>query len=349
MKYTSLKIDASLLFIDKPEKIQQELNSFLSDLNIAPNQVAKVDCYAPINTQDEYLACQSAFASALSLFFNKQVPANSLIDLQPIENKAKATIRFSIIDNKVSTVAHKEFQKHQYTLVTVGDEKLLFSGSIQFNETNDLLRNIQMGYDFAEQLLDHEEMHPGHIALLNDYLENINESEANASTGWSKLQTLEEVRSLYFDPTLFKHGYPLQQIHNIRKGTFSIDFIAANKDGFPTAQYHTNASGELTQACYIPGLKRLFAAQLNDGSGTTLEEQVHQVINSITDLMDNFCAESKKEIDELSVSIPNNSDGELIKQEIEKQLSPAKVQLIKAPLKLSQLFFDIELNASVTY
>lgn len=351
MKYTSLKIDASLLFIDKPEIINTEISSFITDLAIPPTNIAKIDCYVSISNQDEYLTCQTAFTSALNLLFGKKLPANTLIDLKPTEAANKALIRLSIVDSNKATVECKEFQKHAYSLVTVGDEKILFSGNIGFPKSGDLLRNIQSTYDFAEQLLDHEEMHFGHIALLNDYIEHLNEDAPSASTGWSNVETLEEVRSLYFDPVLFKHGSPLQLINNIQHGEFHLDFIAATKDGFPTAQCFKsdNASEGSTQYCYIPGLRKIFSGNLNDGSGTTIEKQLQLVTNRVKNIMNTCCVEANKTIDELKITLPDTNQSTILQNEMANLLTANKIYFFEAPLKDSQLFFDLEVIASVSY
>jgi hypothetical protein len=347
MKYTSFKIDAQLLFMDKTNEISQEISSFLSDLSIAPTTIVKVECFAPVSNQDEYLTCSIAFNSVLTEVFKKQIPANLFVAQSLAEDPQKVLLKFCMCDEKAFSIEYKEFQKHAYCLVKNNEENILISGGIAFNQSEDRLRLVQSTFDFIEQLLDHEEMHFGHLAYQANYTNDISSDKKDKNTGWTNIQTIEEIRSLYFDPNLFKHGYPLQHTSHLNTDGFIIDFIATSKDGFPTAQYNLGTEANRTQNCFIPGLKKLYINSPVDLIGSTSEEQLLSAIDTLKALLDNCGKKTSEIIDEIKLNISDIADLKLIKQLINEQIKTNKLVLFHAPLQSNDLKIDIEAVVSI--
>ncbi|MBS2213026.1 hypothetical protein KEM09_16530 [Carboxylicivirga mesophila] len=345
MKHTSLKIDSSLLLLGKTKEISEELSSFIADLNLNKACIAKLECYISLDSSDDIISCQTHLTDSFKQLFGEHIPAFSLINQQAADISNKALLKLTLFDEPDSVVSCKEFQKHPYTVVTINDDKLVFSGGIHFTEEKDILRSIQLSYDFAEQLLDHEEMHMGHLATVSNYMEDL-EGKNIASTGWSNLATLEEVRSLYFDPTLFKHGYPLLLNNSIKTGAFCIDFIAASKDGFPTAQYQKNTNG-LTQSCYLPCLQKVLIGNLSTQQANSIDEQIDFYKTAIEAVISNYSS-SEILIEELKILLTNPDLAQLVEDELTNLLHQNKTSVFHTQSNKAEHWFDIEVIASVT-
>ncbi|WP_439182012.1 hypothetical protein [Carboxylicivirga taeanensis] len=344
MKYTSLKLDTSLFLLEKANEIHNELSAFLSDLSISTASIIKVDCYLPMTNKDEYTACHSAFESTMAQLFGSSKPANTLINQETVGAGNQAIFRIGLIDPKKARVTHKQFQKHAYTLVEINDEKVLLSGNIHF-DTSDELRNIQLAYDFAEQLLDHEEMNLGHMALLSDYIKQAEKSRTDDES----TNMAEEVRTLYFDPVLFKHGYPLQLKNNSRQSGYTIDFIAASKDGFPTAQYafQNNEDKHSTVGCYLPALQKIFIGNIPLSSGTEVQNKTQEVVNGIADILKNY-SKTTNVIDEIKVRVADAAQVRAIEDQFTKQLPPHKLTVLKPTAQQSADSFIAEVIVTST-
>ncbi|MCT4586525.1 MAG: hypothetical protein N4A71_01755 [Carboxylicivirga sp.] len=344
MKYTSLKIDAQLLYMDKPEAISKELTSFLSDLKIPAKSVALIEVYATISNRDDYASCSSTLTDALSNIYKDELPAHRLIANKPVQSSEGALFRISLCSSP-EKLEYKTFQKHHYSLINNNGEKTVISGAISFDWDNDAMRSIQSSLDFVEQLLDHEEMHFGHIARQVNYLEDINSDSKEVSTGWNILQTLDEIRQLYFDPTLFKHGYPLQSYANVNAGRYVTAFIASAKDGFPTARLVTNEDETLITS--IPGLNTSIIGNFCNELKTSTQEQLSAGINQLKKLLEESNLSFNKAIDEIKVTISDEKDLNLVEKEINDNLTYNKLTLLQAQLK-GDLKVDIEVFASLS-
>lgn len=346
MKYTSLKFDAQLLYMDKPEAIVKELTSFLSDLKISPQSIAMIEVYAVINNNDDYLSCSSTLTSALSQIYKEQPPAHSLVAQKPVQNPDDALMRISICDENLS-LKHKIFQKHHYSLIMSNDEKIILSGAISFNWTNDMMRNVQSSFDFIEQLLDHEEMHMGHIAHQVNYIEGINSKDKEPSTGWNNQQILDEIRKLYFDPTLFKHGYPVQTYANTTAGNYITSFVAAVKDGFPTAQFDLGIQSGKNETIisYVPGLNKAMIGNLCSESESSMQEQLHSGINNLKQVVEESGLNVSDIFDEIKITIVDENDLETVEKEIVNIIKANKLTILNASLKGGD---KIEIEAFIT-
>ncbi|WP_430812506.1 MULTISPECIES: hypothetical protein [unclassified Carboxylicivirga] len=348
MQYTSLKINSDLLFQDKHEEINRELKSFFKDLKIAHKTVVQITCHAAIRQHDDYEACANTLRTALDTLFNSAPPATTLIAQEPAKDTSKVLFRIGLCRQPEAKVEHKVFQKHPYTLLSIKGEKMLFSGGINGILPNDMLRNIQSVYDFAEQLLDHEEMHFGHIAVESNFVEDINGKE-NAATGWNNKQALEEIRRLYFDPTLFQHGTPLEQTAGIDSGTCLMDFIAMAKDGFPGAQLsHTESTQDITRCAYLPQLKKVFIGHTNDGNVSSASDQLKAAVGQIETLMNNTQLTFASYFDEVKLTLPENNETKAIIDKTREILKTNRLTIVFAPLKNKQVKLELEVIATVS-
>ncbi len=343
MKYTFFEIKAEYLFMDKPDVIASELKSHLKKSNLDKSAIVKIECWLSISGNDEYVTSNNTFYTALAQCFDKKLPAALLLAQSPVvKAKDNALLKVTYSNKKDTIVEHKQFQKHPYTTVLLDNERLIFSGGIMYNQENDTLRSVQGAYDFAEQLLDHEEMHFGQICHQWNYMEHLDSTHTDPHTGWNNYQVVNEIRDLYFDPTLFKHGYPLQSCTGIDRGGFITDFVAASKEGFPTVQIKS-AVHQVTNAIYLPALRE--AHIVSDHSNTDKSESVSGQTLAVVGEFNNqlkLCNLKAGLVNEAKVFLKNMEDLEVVSTIIEETLQPESVVYLQASTKNDDLLISIE-------
>jgi len=343
MKYTFFEIDAEYLFMDKPDLFASELNSHLKQNNFEKSAIAKIECWVSISNNDEFLTSNSTFYTSLSQCFNKKSPAALFLGQSPIIiSKDKALLRFSYCDEKNAIVEHKEFQKHPYTSIQIDNERIVFSGGVAFNQKDDTLRSVQGAYDFVEQLLDNEEMHFGQICHQWNYMEHIDSALTNPHTDWTNAQMVNEIRNLYFDPTLFKHGYPLESCMGMDNVGFVTDFVATSKEGFPSGQIKS-AVDDVTNAIYFPVLKEVhignYYSKMEKGKSTS--EQTIALINDFNKQLKKCNLEAGL-VSEARVFLKKKEDLEVVSTIIEENLQPENVMYLQANTSDVDLLVAIE-------
>lgn len=342
MKYTFFEIDAESLFMDKPDVFASGLEAYLKDFKIDSGLIVKLECYLSVSNKDEYLTCYNTFYTSLSKSFKKQSPAAILIAQKPITKNGKAILRITICDEENVVVKHKQFQKHPYTLIQIQNELIIFSGGIAYDDANDTLRSVQGAYDFVEQLLDHEDMHFGQICHQWNYMENIESKLTDPHTSWTNIQVVNEIRNLYFDPTLFKYGYPLQSHIGINEGGFITDFVASAKDGFATAQVKSSDQ-QITKAIYLPALNEVHIdsrrAELPDNA--SLIEQTNAAINELNILLKD-CDITNGVVSDLKVFLRKKEDFEVVSTIIDEAWPAKNVIYLQANAPDEGLLITIE-------
>lgn len=339
MKYTSFKTPLENLYLNKHEAITKEFKEFLKDLKISINSIVKIDCYISSSETEELKTAQETLLSTLKSVF-KKAPAHSLLPQDIIPSSKQATFNIQLNNDTDVTIEYKVFQKHPYTVVQANGEKLIYSGGIEFNLDNDSLRNIQLAYDFAEQLLDHEEMHFGHIAYQNNYLKNIDSLVVDPRSEWTPYQALNSIKTFYYDPTLFKNGYPLQNDRNQNAGNCLIDFVACQKEAFPSAQFLSNNNDE-TSLVYIPAIKQCIYKGLSSEANTASAQ-----LKAIKNEFDTACSNAPLKLtncfDELKVYLSDEIDIESIKNVVNDLFETDKLTILNTKHPNPQTLISIE-------
>jgi len=342
MKYTLFEIDSESLFLDKPETFASHLSSILNDNKIDKKSIAKIECWLSILNDEDYAICYNTFYAALPECFKNQYPAATLIAQAPLTSNNKTLIKVSLCNNKDNTIEHKVFQKHPYTVIRNQNESLILSGGIRYQAIDDTLRSVQGAYDFAEQLLDHEEMHFGQICHQWNYMPKIESPLTDPHTNWTNSQTITEIRNLYFDPSLFRHGYPMQNDIGLNSGGFITDFIAASKDGFPTAQIKGNAEDN-NQLIYIPLLDEIHikSCPSAEQSNTSITEQTDMAVQALQKLLkeNNLLANP---ILEIKIFISKKSDFNTVHSILAETLEPESILVLQAQTANTKALIAIE-------
>ncbi|MBI9061156.1 MAG: hypothetical protein JEZ14_04170 [Marinilabiliaceae bacterium] len=226
MKYYFTQTEASTLF--QKNDFGRYLAFSLSESNIDLQQIIKINAFTTAITNEEWEKANFAFKQNLEFIFDNGCPAHCLV-AQPSTIDSLINIEIIYMDDlSQSSIFHKQYQEHCYTLVQKDDEKILFSGGITFPSSDQFLLSVQKAFDFAEQLLDHEKMGFSNIVRQWNYIENLLGYEKQANQQLQRYQIFNEVRSFYYDPAIFKHGFPAATGIGCESAGITIDYIAGS-------------------------------------------------------------------------------------------------------------------------
>lgn len=224
MKHYFTQTEASTLF--QENDFGRHLAFSLSESNIDLQQIVKINAFVKVTSNEEWERANLAFKQNLESIFDNGCPANCLVAQASTTNFYIDIEIIYLDDLSQLSIQHKQYQEHCYTLVQYGDEKLLFSGGITVPSSAQFLLSVQKTFDFAEQLLDHEEMNFSNIVRQWNYIENLLGYEKQASQQLQRYQIFNEVRSFYYDPAIFKHGFPAATGIGCDTAGITIDYIA---------------------------------------------------------------------------------------------------------------------------
>lgn len=181
-----------------------------------PNHHAiKLTIYIKSNTKEEFQEKSNTTHLVGKAFYKDKVPALSIIPIYLQENKP--FVIESILHSKEDGVVNfKQLFDHHYTTVESLNSTELFSASIIFNESNEIY-NIQKTLDFAEQILDAEEMTFEHLYKQNNYIGKLSTE---------RLDTFNEIKDLYYGGVQFHNGLPLNINIGVNHDILTVDICA---------------------------------------------------------------------------------------------------------------------------
>jgi len=175
---------------------------------------------------EEWEKTRFSFKQNLEYIFDNRCPAHCLV-AQPSTSDGIVNIEIIYLnDISQTSITHKQYQNHSYTIVQNDKQKLLFSGGITYPSSDKFLRSVQQAFDFAEQLLDREEMDFSNIVRQWNYIENLLGYEKQAGQQLQRYQIFNEVRSFYYDPSIFNHGFPAATGIGCETAGITVDYIA---------------------------------------------------------------------------------------------------------------------------
>jgi len=226
MKHYTTQAETSTLF--QENDFGRHLAFNLSESNISLQQIIKINAFTTATSIEEWEKLNIAFKQNLEYIFDNECPAHCLV-AQPATNDLLINIEIIYLDDiSQSSITHKQYQEHCYTLVQKDDEKALFSGGITFPSSGQFLLSVQKAFDFAEQLLDHEEMDFSNVVRQWNFIENLLGYEKQGSQHLQRYQIFNEVRSFYYDPAIFNSGFPAATGIGCETAGITIDYIAGN-------------------------------------------------------------------------------------------------------------------------
>ncbi|MBS2096812.1 hypothetical protein [Carboxylicivirga linearis] len=339
LSFQSIIIDTQQVLIGKTDSLSKTISTFLKDNTIDTKQIAKVDLFVDINNKEDFLNTDSNLQEVLSKVFGKQLPAYNITTCKNLTSSGTILL-FTICNDKSCEIEHKEFQKFPYTLCSKEQSKTLLSGGIHFDEDNDLLRSTQMAFDFAEQLLDHEEMHFGHVDFLNAQIEKSFVTQtSNDSNSW---RTVEQIKELYLDPELFNQNLPPLNLSTVNNGGITLSFSAAVKDTFPIHQVKTNPGISSSIAKEWQQAKFSTNKMVNENSN--IISQIKEILNLIKETLsrDTGLGISQLKFDLLRIYLPNEVDFADAEMIIKQQCGANQYIFLQSELQQSEALIAID-------
>nr|WP_319400369.1 hypothetical protein [uncultured Carboxylicivirga sp.] len=338
LKYLSIKTISQDFLSGNIDNIAQELLSTLKSNSIDKRQIVKIDLVYSSSDQKHYPIIENNFEETLTRLYKKHKPSHEIL-INESTDLDGSIFQLTVCMDENCKIEHKEFQKFTYTLVSDNQQKLLFASSIRFNQDNDLIRNTQLVFDFAEQLLDHEEMHFGHVINFKIRLNKSDNLDRRA-----EFNTINQIKDLYLNPELFNQSQsPFLMTTGYKTEGIELSFKAAQKDNFPIHQTkHTSVKGYTTSVSKQNELnQQYFSISSESSSIDNIITQTNECCKRINTLKKDSAA-NHITLDHIYVYYANNDDLNDIKTIITQELKTTNLYFIKSQLKDPQALIAIE-------
>ncbi len=338
IKIYSTKININELLIGKIENISSALLSFFINNKINPKKIVSIELLTDIKNEDLDTTFRY-FKELLDLVMKKAIPAYTVSPSHLIESKDGELI-ITCFNTDNQTIEYKEFQKLNYTTIQSPQSKTLISGGTHFNQGDDLFRNCQSSFDFMEQLLDKEELHFGHILDQSIKVgENYWKNTPVPSNPWS---VIDQVKSFYFDPTLFKQAFsPLSLSQATTSGIFN-QFCAGSNNSFPMHQDAiTKKDNVSVNTAYISEWETIF---FKTSSSTTNDNQniITQCQNRIDLISESIKKHNNCQLTFLKVYLASHSDLNDAKLILTERWPNTNIIFINSDLVNSNALIELE-------
>ena len=144
--------------ITSKQSASELLKTDLLTNKINLNQIVKINIISSSNDLKTYNEEKSQIKQTLNDVFSNTPPAYSITRSTSTDNIDNTYTFFYINDLKDIKTTHKIYLGHSYTTISHQDEKLVYTGQIETIEDLEYTNNIQRTFDFAEHILDIEEL-----------------------------------------------------------------------------------------------------------------------------------------------------------------------------------------------
>lgn len=334
VNYYRTEFDSALLLVGKHEILKNYLFEFLSENRLDVDRIANLEINIDVQAEDDLQCAYDNLLITIGLL-TKKIPSITITPIKSPATNDESTLLITYFNDEQIELYYKVFQKKHYVVVLNGKEKLLYSGGIRFNIGRSALENIQLAFDFTEQLLDHEEMHFGHLIHLNYAVEDFGTEQVFEGNNSDYADMVEKVCQLYFDPVLFQRTYPSSSIIGTDLGGMQMCFVAGSKDSFSinqvTEDYSFDKQTPTAPFSYLKDMNQIFISGIspsmfNEEVGDNIIKQTEVCVSHIKkNILSNKLEDHNKGYDTISlqmlkVYIRNDFDFEDVKLMIEQQL-----------------------------
>ncbi|MCU4175866.1 hypothetical protein [Carboxylicivirga sp. N1Y90] len=343
LKYYTTEFDSQLLLIGKHQELSKNFNAFFTSKGLDMDRALKFEVFVDVQLDDDLVSANENLGITLAHISKKGCPSYAISALKPLDNDKEAKLIITYCNDAYYKIEYKDFQKKPYTLVSDKSEKYLFSGGISSINGRDTLGNIQLAFDFTEQLLDHEEMHFGHLININYLLEDKGVKKDFEGHTWTYAEMVQQVSQLYFDPTLFKGAYPTSSLMSNALNGVNLQFIAGSKDSFSINQKVDSSANieevSASQLSYVNEMNTLFisgisSSMLSKGKKGNIIQQTEACINEIKNCIagSGFADDADSTFDVIKVYLSKNSNFEDVKLMLEQQIKATNYLYLLADL-----------------
>lgn len=196
--------------------------------HLSPTKIARITLNGFFDSGDQMVELRNNFAHLYGQAVGKSVPALSFFAPKPGQSKAVtlAEVMYLPADG-AGVTQYKKYTSEHYVIHRHGAEALLISGSVSFfRHEHHSLDHSQRALDFAEQLLDHEELPLNAIRYMNTYIAHLDRIEHLLPQHQTHAQSFEQIKNTYFQLYDWPNGLPAIEVYDAPFGGTSIDLIA---------------------------------------------------------------------------------------------------------------------------
>ncbi len=158
----------------------------------------------------DYFKTKAALHSELQDYFPEKMPAVSFV-AQPPEQERQVSLEATVLrrpDPNVS-VFYKSREKIAYTLVQYPDRREIYAAGLTVgNRSSRVLTQSQGAFEILSDILRAEDMDFSSIVRQWNYVENIVGRKNEGKGERQNYQVFNDVRTTFYAPSDFKHGYP---------------------------------------------------------------------------------------------------------------------------------------------
>jgi enamine deaminase RidA (YjgF/YER057c/UK114 family) len=216
-------------------QVKQALTSLKRDIqekgyNI--KSIIKLNVFIKTDGEVEFFEIKEEIETLISKLFSGNIPAYTIIGQPPVAGNS-ILLEGYILEKKAGLkIERYKLSKHHYVVVSYskGKRREIYSGGITIDKSRDFISDCQNAFDFAEQLLMKEDMNFGNIVRQWNYIPSILSVNKFENGSLQNYQIFNDIRALYFDPDMFKNGFPAATGIGANYGSVIIDFIAVNSE-----------------------------------------------------------------------------------------------------------------------
>ena len=215
--------------------VKQALTSLKRDIqekgyNI--KSIIKLNVFIKTDGEVEFFEIKEKIETLISKLFPENIPAYTIISQPPLAGNS-ILLEGYVLEKKAGLkIERYKLSKHHYVVVSYskGKRREIYSGGITIDKSRDFISDCQNAFDFAEQLLMKEDMNFGNIVRQWNYIPSILSVNKFENGSLQNYQIFNDIRALYFDPEMFKNGFPAATGIGANYGSVIIDFIAVNSE-----------------------------------------------------------------------------------------------------------------------
>jgi hypothetical protein len=214
-------------------QVKQALTRLKSDIrekgyNI--KGILKLNVFIKTDGDVEFFEIKEDIITLISAIFSGNIPAYTIISQPPLSGNY-VLLEGYVLEKKAGVkIERYTLNKHHYVVVSYskGKRREIYSGGVTINKSRGFISDCQNAFDFAEQLLMKEDMDFGNIVRQWNYIPSILSVNKFESSSLQNYQIFNDIRAIYYDPEIFKNGFPAATGIGANYGSVTIDFIAVD-------------------------------------------------------------------------------------------------------------------------
>ncbi|NPA36465.1 MAG: hypothetical protein GXO47_06415 [Chlorobi bacterium] len=212
----------------KLEQSLNELKNLIKDTYSSLNTLVKINVFVSSENDNEFFELKNEASSIIETLFENNIPAYTIIPEPPLSGNDVIVEAKVLKPGSEIKIERNTFYKHNYVVVSYneGKHREMYTGGLTVDFTEDFILGCQQVFDFAEQLLMKEDMNFGNVIKQWNYIPHILEVNKNGNTTLQNYQVFNDIRALFYNPELFKNGYPAATDTGTNNGSVIIDLIA---------------------------------------------------------------------------------------------------------------------------